>query len=446
MRGLALAFVIFSDSGYDYCSNDYHVLFTEDKEHSHLFDYVSKDLSQLPMLLEEYVSKKMDITTFDLKSNYRYDDTDRFEIIEILKSLHPYYEHEYFHVFIKAIGEYFNSSLLHSNYINKIFDNPYTEKWYLKRFKEIAPFLNMEDNYRYPDKYYTEYIIQYKITFGNADYESNKSEFIYNPVTIPAQGFIQELRTQEYIKRMLFWILDISLLNIGKLTIPQRIWLYENIVHRAYGQSRMNVTRHLIFQPTRLFRRNNDIVTESNNIHEMDVLFEPLYFLSDLSDLNINSEDFPSEILNDLNHAVDRAKMVSEAKVNEEYNIKNLHQLLYLEIFLMIQSGTRIKKCKYCNMYFVVSDKKKAYCNRIRDGEKESCAMVGSRRTYQKKMNNDPALKMFSRAYRTHYARIKSGSMTVNEFSIWYSEAKKCLENVRAEKLNISIFKKWLKE
>lgn len=428
-----MAFVRFGDDGYDYCDNGYHILFTEDKSHKHLFDYITKDLSELPKLLELYVSQKMDITTFDLQ-DHQYDDNYSNEIIKILKSAHPYYEHECIKVFLKAIGCYFNHLLIHSSYKNNILYNTYDEQWFLKRLKAItSPFLQGNGINQYLGEFYAEY--RYKVS---ADvHESIEETFAYLPYeTLPAQGFIDEIRTQEYVKKMLFWILDISVQKIGKLSIPQRIWLYENIVHRAYGRSEKKVTKYLAFSPAFLFQKNN------YNISDMDDLFRPLYTLSEF---NIDHDGIPLETLDVLNGVISIAKNVSKPKVYEEYEINNLHQLLYLEILLMIQAGMNIRRCKNCGKYFVVPNRKMAYCDR-KASEKESCAMIGAKRTFEKKMKAEPALEMYTRAYKTHHARIRNGIMTAEMFSNWKEEANEKLAKVRAGEMNISDFEKWLKK
>jgi hypothetical protein len=143
--------------------------------------------------------------------------------------------------------------------------------------------------------------------------------------------------------------------------------------------------------------------------------------------------------------AIECAKKIPDSQIYEKYEIDDLRQLLLIEIDSMIQGGTMIKKCKHCGKYFVVRDRKIAYCDRI-DEAGNKCSAVGSKELYKQKLQNDEPLKIYSRAYKTHYARLKSQKMTQEEFSSWCSEAKEKCEEVRNEKLDLSVYEEWLKQ
>lgn len=79
----------------------------------------------------------------------------------------------------------------------------------------------------------------------------------------------------------------------------------------------------------------------------------------------------------------------------------------------MILDETLIKKCRNCGKYFVVKNLNVEYCDRRINNDEESddyrtCSDVGPKLSYQKKLEEDLPLKFYSRAYKTHYARIKS--------------------------------------
>ena len=127
-----------------------------------------------------------------------------------------------------------------------------------------------------------------------------------------------------------------------------------------------------------------------------------------------------------------------------EYEVDDLRQLAYLEILLMIQEDTMIKKCKRCGKYFVVTNRNVAYCERV-DESGVRCSEVGSHQNFQKKMASDEALQIYNRAYKTHHARVRKGAMSKEDFRLWYKEAKAKLEQVRAGELDIDNFQRWLK-
>ena len=433
-----MAQVSFGDNGFDYCDTGNFVLFSAGDTHEELFDYVSKDLSKLPDLFEKCVSKTMDITTFEM-IDYQHDDNDSAEIKDILASLHPYYKHEYTVVINKVIGDYFNALLVYSQYKNRTLDDKHEEKWYIERFTKLAaPFLQKSD--MAPRVFHDQY--EKWIDAYDAEPVEGEERFVFGVPTEPPKGFDEELEIQKTVQRMLYWILDISAPNIGEMTMPQRMWIYSNMFWMASSQSNMKVSKRLLFRPNFRYRGNNDYIDEVGYIRKIDDLFRPLYALSKF---DIYHRDIPLEMLDDLNRVIEYAKTVPKADVHEEYEIDNLHQLLYLEILFMIKTNTNIRRCKHCGKYFVMPNRKTLYCSRIAEGEKESCFAVGSKRSFQKKMEAEYPLKIYNRAYKTHHARVRYCKIDKNDFILWRDKAKEKLKEVRNGNLDIFEFEKWLK-
>lgn len=104
-----MAYVGFSDIGYEYLNMEKDILFSSDNTHNYLFDYITKDLSRLHDLFEKYISNKMDTTTFNL-NKCQDSNVDINTIIEIFKTIHPYFEYEYRKEIQNIIG---NSNFAH---------------------------------------------------------------------------------------------------------------------------------------------------------------------------------------------------------------------------------------------------------------------------------------------------------------------------------------------
>jgi hypothetical protein len=259
---------------------------------------------------------------------------------------------------------------------------------------------------------------------------------------IVAEGFSNELKIHERIKRMLFWILDISFPIIGSLTIRQRIWIYVNNFTDEHDQYEMDVTNKLSLK--RLIE-SPDYIPESkhDNICDNEMVY---LFKHNLRDFHISQENISTETLTALKDAADYAKKIIKEDTYEKYEITDLNQLLFLEIMSMIETDTKIKKCKNCEMYFVWTNSKKEYCDRIAKGEKVPCSEIGSKRTYQKKLEKNPALESYERAYSTHRERYKRKKMTQDNLRLWGDEAKEKLEQVEKGTLSLSDYKEWLKK
>jgi len=420
------------DNGYDFCDEGYYGLYSENTKHNNLFDYVSKDISQLPDLLGKYVAKKMNIKTFEL-NDYQYCNDDSVEMENILTPLHPYYIYEKRSVFIKVIGEYFNALLVRS-FLDKedtFHLSLYEQKWYLERFKAItAFFLRISD--KYPVAFYSKYL---EMIGADVD-DSIEEVLISSPSMIVAEGFRNELKTQETIKQMLVWLLDSSTPVVGKLPVNKRLWIYGNIFRRSLYD--MKVTQRLSFMELPTFKAGEDRSQEAKRVNE-------IYNISvEINTLFTTQEDLTPKAVDFLNLAVDYAEKAN-LNISEEYEIDDLYQLLYLEILSMIKAGVEIKRCKNCGMYYIVTDRKIEYCDRVAVGESKPCSMIGSKRTFAKRMANDYPLSIYNRAYKTHHARIRSGSMTNTSFALWSKEARENLDKVRSGEMDVTTFQEWLK-
>ena len=166
----------------------------------------------------------------------------------------------------------------------------------------------------------------------------------------------------------------------------------------------------------------------------------------DLKNYHNNQDDVHPEAIDALDRLIHRSKNGYTEGIYEEYEVNDLFEVLFLEVYHMILSNKAVKKCRHCGLYFVVNNLNVEYCNRILEGEEKSCSEIGPKRSYQKKLEEDYPLKIYSRAYKTHYARVKKGKMTQAEFNTWYLEAKDKLELARAGNLDIAEYEKWLKK
>ena len=447
-----MAHVGFYDNGYDYFDKNSSILFSADKTHNYLFDYIANDLSSLPELFEKYISKRID--PFTLKSKNHSEDIEEIKMVkEILMSAHPYYKYEYKKVIIKAIGDYFNKLLIYLVYSQKkiISDYPLNQEWYYMVFHSLVP-PSLTDAGNYPDGLFPlDFHKKYKTWVNDMGYRSNEIEetFVPNiPVKMPV-GFSKELKTQRDIKNLLYFILDTDAQSLEDLSVSQRIWLYGNMFYTKRDLSEMRVTRKLLFHPPAYFSENSHAKEQSLSYLNEDIktdsktndIFCPFYTYPPL---NIADDGIPEKMIDSFNAAVNYAKTVNTSKIYEEYEINDLQELLSLEILAMIQSKTIIKKCENCGKYFIFTDKKKKYCDRPgKDGT--TCYKISKKKRFQQKLHNDPAFKLYNTAYKAHYAQYKSGNMTQSEFNSWQHEAYTKLEQVRADELDIFIFQKWLK-
>ncbi len=98
-------------------------------------------------------------------------------------------------------------------------------------------------------------------------------------------------------------------------------------------------------------------------------------------------------------------------------------------------------------MYLNDLNNKAQYCDRIAAGETKPCNEIGKARTYEQRITGGcSAMALYRKAYKTHFARIRSGLMTKDEFDQWKSEAIDLRTKVASESLDITEYTSWLKK
>ena len=128
------------------------------------------------------------------------------------------------------------------------------------------------------------------------------------------------------------------------------------------------------------------------------------------------------------------------------YQVNSLEELFYVQIQGLLQSSLFVRKCKYCGRYFLTERSNIDYCQRISDGETQSCSVIGPGRRYLETSSKDEALSAYTTSYKRMYARLHRGSLEQEEFDAWREAAKDRLERTRAGEISIDDYKEWLIE
>lgn len=377
-----MAYVGFDDCGYEYFDEGHYLLFSEDNSHELLFHYVAQDLSCLSELFDQYISQRMDTSTFKLRDCPGCDSSiDQMK--RVLTDAHPYYGHEVQKVLIRAIGNYFNNLLLYSCYHQHIAIPDFSEAWYTEKVTALlAPLLKLGDTC--PSDFYNEYLErtgENAYTAGQSNAEIHTA--IYDVPREMPTGFSNEIRTQCEISNMLYFLLDISASGLNMLTTPQRIWLYGNIMENSGTE--MVVPKQLSLKHPVLYQVGENYSQAVERNCELDNKFHPLYALGQF---NVGRDGVPADMEETFRSVIEYTRTITVDKPYEEYKINNLRQLLYLEVWSMLQGKMMVRKCRRCGKYFVVPNRKIAYCDRT-DEFGVCCSVVGSRQSFQKKMETD---------------------------------------------------------
>lgn len=106
------------------------------------------------------------------------------------------------------------------------------------------------------------------------------------------------------------------------------------------------------------------------------------------------------------------------------YPAYKLRNIINIEFAKMIEHNIKIKKCKNCGKYFILKgDYITEYCDRIPEGEKITCKKIAAIKARKQKVNNNPVLKEYEKAYKRMYARRSNHKISNEEFRIWAEKA-----------------------
>jgi hypothetical protein len=140
------------------------------------------------------------------------------------------------------------------------------------------------------------------------------------------------------------------------------------------------------------------------------------------------------------------AEKITEDCECHTYFLETLEDLLKYEVYGMTQNDVHIKRCKYCGRYFVQKKEKQEYCDRIAPGDVRPCIDIGKARTYEQRITGGKsAMALYRKAYKTHFARIRTASMTKDEFDLWKAEAVEKRLQVESGELELVEYATWLK-
>jgi hypothetical protein len=448
-----------------YVATDTHgkVLFEENADHSLFFHFLEADTSSITQDLLKYISSVIDTRSMEVregKSNLAALNRAK----KALKSLHPFLSHhETYSIAPEMLAYHLNLGLLQPRFR----DTEYSEEWYGVRLrllvgdqlKEIALKPLTERPYYPPNKAYLEDV--FVKTFYDRYLETRENGQI-NQTAI--QGIRYATYLQNKVKHHVYWLIDASAKHFTGMTLEQRSRLYSNLFAFDRDLSSLTIVQRTAFSNPyknkakiieKMTKQFDDILSAVENATVEQVLpsideqnerqrydLETSKLLAGVRD---NSIDLAPDLHRDLQRAIDQAKAESDEALFEEYEVETLYQLLLLEMKQIMKSEAIVKRCRLCSRYFTTTNKNIDYCNNVMEGETQPCSEIGSTRAFLKKLDADYPLKIYNRAYKTHYARKTNGLMTDDQFTAWRDEAKERLELARAGRLDVTEFEVWLK-
>lgn len=108
--------------------------------------------------------------------------------------------------------------------------------------------------------------------------------------------------------------------------------------------------------------------------------------------------------------------------------------ILAFEIKELFAKDIELKRCANCGKLFIPSGKYNTdCCDRIPAGQKYSCKKIMTQKRRRDKINANPIIKEYERAYKRNYARVSNHKMDPDAFRLWVDDASKKRDDLFAK-------------
>lgn len=126
---------------------------------------------------------------------------------------------------------------------------------------------------------------------------------------------------------------------------------------------------------------------------------------------------------------------------------RDIYDLIDFYVRECVKREVRMRVCKNCLRYFVVTGKASTeYCDRICDSKGRTCREIGAINTWTQRKQGDEVFKEYRREYKKRFARINAGKLTKSAFYAWSEEARRRKDDCDSSVISPEEFSRWLKE
>ncbi len=243
-------------------------------------------------------------------------------------------------------------------------------------------------------------------------------------------------KIKEAYKEIFAFCFDVELNEkINLLNAKERYYLY-NKLNPTHYLADWNIESKFVFKKIKndigigieykSLLHVNDDSCKANSYESIENFLERGYYNNPLSWTEWFDQNIDVEII----------KSIKSLDL-EQYQLfptNSLDNIVHIEFQKMLENNIKMKKCKNCGKYFILKgDYATDYCDRIPEGENTTCKRIATTKARKNKINSNPILQEFQKAYKRNYAKVSTRKISRNEFQIWVDEAIKKRELVAAE-------------
>ena len=443
----------------------------EDANCELFFNFLGMDISDVKGLFSYYYNLMLSLqqgTTPDEETPFPCEYPEARKALSgirtRLRSIHPFLPNNLYSFIIPQ--------MLAGHYVNGLIENgldidedTFTPMLWMLISEAMQP-MYRDDFPKYPvsNKYNKEPLLR-------SFYQVYKRKLAKKEKAVPDFDYLESL--QQQMKTCIYWTLDQSSKRFKGMDSATRSRLYRAIFHPDNLGSditlRMNFswskpdTVSALRQYTEFGKGQHTVElfldedvrttwpeaeasaqkTLDENRAELDRLKEnAVQFLSVDSDDCALTEDMTSFF----STAQKSARKAKTSVPYITYQVNSLEELFYVQVQGLLQSPRHVRRCKFCGCFFLTDRSNIDYCQRIIEGETQSCSVIGPGRRYLETSAGDPALSAYTRAYKRMFARLHRGTIEQDAFDSWRSLAKENLAKARSGDVTLADYIQWLEE
>ena len=130
--------------------------------------------------------------------------------------------------------------------------------------------------------------------------------------------------------------------------------------------------------------------------------------------------------------------------IQEIYEIDNFYNLLFLELYFILQEKIFLKKCKNCGRYFLTGNSAVIYCNNKFEDNK-TCREIGASKVFIKNLEKDEAYNLYRKIYKKKQALAKSkGGIYEMDYNMFKKQGKDKKNAYKLKEITKDEFMGWL--
>lgn len=224
--------------------------------------------------------------------------------------------------------------------------------------------------------------------------------------------------------------------SLGKLIEVQRNFREcVDFIYNLNGNENLKDSKYNSKFVSFLITHQNDIYTYSSDIEVI------------LDTYSNKVEEHYKYSLIDLTKQLDQDDSI--IKMTNVYTSEKLSNIAFVVLEQFVKnSNLLIKKCQYCNRYFIPAIRQdELYCD-LPNEDGKLCREKGAKQTYKEKLEKDPVLREYRKAYQKKFmevSRSNGDKQKKDDFDNWKVEIQEMLKQYKEDKDNDKLFNKVMK-